>query len=179
MITADKVEVIGKINKAHGVRGEMSVTMDSDIDPAELRCVLLRIDGLFVPFFIDSIRPRSSSAWLLTFSGIDSQQKASRLTGMDVYALSDELPEADAEADATDGAYLYDLEGYTVADSESGKAVGEIVGIDDSTANILLHVETPEGSIVYLPLAEDLIDGIDNSTATINMMLPPGILDLN
>ena len=59
MILRDELIAIGRYNKPHGVAGEISATIDVDIDTLkELSCLVSDIDGIFVPFFVNSCRPR-------------------------------------------------------------------------------------------------------------------------
>ena len=60
MITPDILTSIGTFFKPHGIKGEISATLDYDIDPSELRCIVLEIDGIIVPFFVDSRRPKGA-----------------------------------------------------------------------------------------------------------------------
>ena len=57
--------------------------------------------------------------------------------------------------------------------------IGKVSGIDDNTANVLLIVERRDGSEIYLPLAEDFIDAIDDDNRTLRMTVPEGLLSIN
>ena len=59
-----------------------------------------------------------------------------------------------------------DFEGWTLA--ESNKPLGKIVRVDDSTMNIFAELE--DGRM--LPLHEDFIQEIDESTRTLHVQLP-------
>lgn len=51
MITSDEIIEIGAFVKPHGVKGEISAQIDYEIDLQELKCLIIDIDGIFVPFF--------------------------------------------------------------------------------------------------------------------------------
>ena len=71
MILRDELIAIGRYNKPHGVAGEISATIDVDIDTLkELSCLVSDIDGIFVPFFVNSCRPKSQETVLLTIDGM-------------------------------------------------------------------------------------------------------------
>ncbi len=176
MITPDILTSIGTFFKPHGIKGEISATLDYDIDPSELRCIVLEIDGIFVPFFVDSSRPKGASLWLVKLDGVDSEKSASAFSNHEIYAITAELPEGLVD-EGEDGLYLYDLEGYTL--KEDANVIGTIDGVDDSTANILLIVKTPAGGTVYVPFAEEFLTDIDKDNHTITMTLPEGLIDLN
>ncbi len=177
MITRDSLVEVGEIFKPHGIKGEVTLTLDAPLQPSDLRCFILQIDGLFVPFFAESVRPRGAESWLVKMDGIDNERDASALSRLKIYATADELPSGFAEPDG-DGIYLYDLIGYTLSDTD-GAEVGVIDHIDDSTANVLLHVTTPSGATVFVPFADELITDIDTDTHRLSLDIPDGILDLN
>lgn len=177
MILRTEITEAGVFNKPHGIKGEISATLDFDIDLAQVRCIVMEVDGIFVPFFISSVRPKTSETYLVTIDGIDSEQKARTLTGKAFYVLDSDIPEDD-DADDEEGFYIADLVGYTLVDSEAG-TVGEITDYNDTTSNLLLIVTTPEGSEVYVPVADEYIDEINPDTNIIYTTLPSGIIDLN
>ena len=52
---------IGKLGKAHGVRGEVQMQFSDDVfDRTDADYVFLKIDGLLVPFFFEEYRFRSA-----------------------------------------------------------------------------------------------------------------------
>ena len=61
MITADQLIEIGRYNKAHGINGEISATFDCDtMAVGELSALVSPMDGIFVPFFVNGIRPKNN-----------------------------------------------------------------------------------------------------------------------
>jgi 16S rRNA processing protein RimM len=163
---------IGKVNKTHGIKGELSVLTYADIDMLELKCIVFDIDGIYVPFFINSERPRSAESVLITIDGINSDEQASQFVGKEVYALADDVE----DVDDGDNYYLDDFIGFEVEDVD-GSAVGVIDGYDDSTANILFFVKKDDKTI-YVPVAPDLFVNIDYDSKRITMDLPIGLLDM-
>ena len=86
MIKREEVYKIGKLGKTHGVSGEISFLLDDDVfDRTDADYLILDIDGILVPFFIDSYRFKTDSNALMKFDGIDTQERARELTGCDVY----------------------------------------------------------------------------------------------
>ena len=69
--------------------------------------------------------------------------------------------------------------GYNILDV-SGKKIGEITAIDDSTENILFCIESANsGEEILIPLSDDFIEEINDNNKTITMNLPEGLLDLD
>lgn len=174
MISRAELSEIGYIGKPHGVAGEMNIIIPCDVDLAELSCIVLDIDGIFVPFFPESIRKRGADSYLVSVEGISTEVDAAGLTGKTVYALERDIP--DSEED-DDGFYAEDLIGYH-ATSVDGSLNGEIVDVDDTTENILFVIRTSEGRSVLVPVVEEFIADVDSTASVITFALPAGILDL-
>ena len=169
MIKQEEVYKIGRLGKSHGVRGEVSFLFDDDVfDRVDADYLILDIDGILVPFFIEEYRFRSDTTALMKFEGIDTQERARELTGCDVY-----FPRNLAASD-DDRISWSAIVGFDIIDASTNKSVGRIASIDDSTLNILFCLE--DGHLI--PASEDLITQIDQQARTITMHLPAGLLDL-
>ncbi len=168
MIKNEEVYRIGRLGKPHGVKGEVSLLFDDDIfDRADCDYLVLSVDGILVPFFIEEYRFRSDTVALVKFENIDTQQRAAELTGCDVY-----FPRALADDDEAPALAL--LVGFDLVEANEGRVVGRIAAIDDTTANTLFELE--DGRLI--PASDDLVDDIDLKQRTITMRLPEGLLDL-
>lgn len=169
MIKQEEVYKIGRLGKSHGVRGEVSFLFDDDVfDRVDADYLILDIDGILVPFFIEEYRFRSDTTALMKFEGIDTQERARELTGCDVYFPRD-LAVSDDDTISWSA-----IVGFDIIDASTNKSVGRIASIDDSTLNILFCLE--DGHLI--PASEDLITQIDQQARTITMHLPAGLLDL-
>ena len=62
--------------------------------------------------------------------------------------------------------------GYDIADVASGKVIGRIESVDESTINVLL--ELADGTLI--PAADEFIDDIDHEARKLFMSLPDGLL---
>ena len=169
MIKQEEVYKIGRLGKSHGVRGEISFLFDDDVfDRVDADYLILDIDGILVPFFIEEYRFRSDATALMKFEGIASQERARELTGCDVY-----FPRNLAVGD-DDSISWSAIVGFDIIDASTNKSIGRISSIDDSTLNILFCLE--DGHLI--PASEHLITQIDQQARTITMHLPAGLLDL-
>ena len=170
MIRQEDVYRIGRLGKAHGVNGEVTFHFDDDVfDRTDADYLVLEVDGILVPFFIEEYRFRSDSTALLKLEGVDSQERARELTNVDVY-FPRNLTETDDDAPMT---YAF-LVGFTIIDAATGKEVGTIESVDESTLNILFCLT--DGTLI--PAAEELIEGIDQKKKEIALRLPEGLFDL-
>lgn len=169
MIKREDVYKIGRLGKAHGVKGEVSFQFDDDIfDTTDADYLILEIDGILVPFFMEEYRFRNDSLALVKFCDVDTQQRASELTGCDVY-----FPRTLAE-DSEGQLSLSSLVGFDIVEASNSKVVGKIAAIDDTTQNILFELE--DGRLI--PASDELITNIDTNQQQIIMQIPTGLLEI-
>ena len=168
MIRKEDCYKIGRIGKAHGVRGELSFLFTDDVfDRADADYLILEVDGILVPFFMEEYRFRSDSLALVKFCDIDTQQRASELTNCDVWFLRSLTPDDEEPT-------LAGLVGFEIVEAGTGKSVGHIAAIDDTTVNLLFELE--DGTLI--PANDELITDIDTSSKRITMSIPEGLLAL-
>ena len=169
MIKQEEVYRIGRLGKAHGIKGEVSFQFDDDIfDRVDAEYLVLEVEGILVPFFMEEYRFRSDTVALVKFCDVDTQQRASELTGCEVY-----FPRALADEDE-DNVSLAMLVGFDIIDAGTGSKVGTIAAVDDTTANLLFELE--DGRLI--PASDDLISDIDMKQGEIRMNIPEGLLEL-
>ena len=164
---------IGRIGKPHGVKGEMNFMFSDDVfDRTDSDYLIIEVEGLLVPFFIEEYRFRSDETALLKLCDIDTQEQARQFTNCEVFF---ERSKADTPADELTWAQIV---GFQIVDENNGKIVGKIVAVDDSTENILFEIETTKGHQTLIPAHDSLIRNIDTSSQTITMTIPDGLLAL-
>ena len=164
---------IGRIGKPHGVKGEMNFMFTDDVfDRTDSDYLIIEVDGLLVPFFIEEYRFRSDETALLKLCDIDTQEQARQFTNCEVFF---ERSKADTPADELTWAQIV---GFQIVDENNGKVVGKIVAVDDSTENILFEIETTKGHQALIPAHDSLIRNIDSPSQTITMTIPDGLLAL-
>ncbi|MBQ0056776.1 MAG: 16S rRNA processing protein RimM [Bacteroidales bacterium] len=179
MIKEDQLIEIGVITKVHGLRGEMNVNISNPVFDEVSRCpyIVCCIDGIFVPFYIESYRWKGNASILLMLDGINDVVKAGQFCGLTIYfdrkCFTRKEEEAyDAEAEEEQG-----LIGYMVSDVTAGP-LGPITDINDQTANVLFIIDH-NGTELLVPAADELIDSIDDDNRTIIMNLPVGLVNLD
>ena len=148
---------------------------DDDVfDRVDAEYLILQIDGILVPFFMDEYRFKSGETALVKFSDIDTKERASQLTGSEVF-----FPRA--MSDSTDGDLSWaEIIGFSIVDVDIyNKVIGTIVSVDESTVNILFEVRTDDGDIILIPAAPEFITGVDANAKQITVELPEGLLDLD
>lgn len=169
MIKEDEVYKIGQITRTHGVKGEVALSFTDDVwDRADADYLVLRMDGILVPFFMEEYRFRSDTMALVKFEDYDTSEQASALCGSEVFFPHSLTPEAEPEDEYT---WRY-FTGFQLIEEEHG-LLGTIDHVEDSTANVLFVV----GDLL-IPAAGDFVTDIDHKGRRITMRLPHGLLDL-
>ena len=169
MIRQEDVYRIGRIGKPHGVKGEVSFQFDDDIfDRIDSDYLIIEIDGILVPFFMEEYRFRSDTLALVKFEGIDTQERAKELTNAEVFFPREHIGDEDTPLSWAA------IVGFRLIDDATGDCVGRIASVDDSTQNILFELE--DGKLI--PASEDLITNVDTQKKAITIDLPEGILEL-
>lgn len=178
MITRDELIAIGHYNKPHGVAGEISATLDVDVDVLRaLSCLVSEIDGIFVPFFVNALRPKTADSVLMTIDGITSELEVARLVNNDIYALKREFLQESEDADA-DGYPLDYFIGFDLQDAD-GTLIGKIIDVNEQTENAIFIVNRGSNDEVMVPASDDLIVEFDLDKKVMVMDLPQGLLDMN
>lgn len=207
MIRREELRPVGKLLKTHGVNGELVVWLDVDADlGVPGHCVVLDIDGIYVPFFPVAVRPKSADTDLLTLDGVTNDREAAALCGKTLFLLASEMAATSnhrknknvgthpgaSDTDESTGAadddddddhdeqrlYADELVGFRVT-SPDGRLNGEIIDVDDTTVNLLLVIRTDADSkTVLLPPADEFILSLDPQARTIEIDPPAGLLDL-
>lgn len=178
MIRESEIISIGAFAKPHGIKGELNAELDYDVDIREFKCLIIDIDGIYVPFFIDGYRTRGKHSVLIHLDGVNDEKEAKSFAGKEIYALRSEVDTVISE-DESDGLYASDLLGFMLC-SEEGEDIGVIDGYDDSTDNVLFIVKRNDDAPrpLYVPVVDEFITNIDLERKRISMSLPDGILEL-
>lgn len=175
MIEKDKLIEIGKFQRTHALKGELNAILDVPEEYVEEgNPLVVFTEGIPVPYYAESIRPKGATSFLIKLEGVDSMEEASELVNAAIYADKAALGEYMEE----DMMLEDDLHGFRVVDSAAGD-IGELYYIDDSTENRLLVVDGHDGEEIFIPLAEGILTEIDEEHRTIHTSLPEGLLDLN
>lgn len=174
MIKKEDVYQIGKITKAHALKGELNFQFTDDVwDRVESEYLICEVDGILVPFFLEEYRFRSDTTALVKFEDLDSADAVQFLVNSDVYFEKKYQEELDE-----DEVSLNYFIGFTMIDGDDDSVIGEIIAIDDNTENWLFIVELPNGEEVMVPAHEEFISEINQEEQKMIMDLPIGLLDL-
>lgn len=186
MIQEKELIEAGKFLKTHGLKGELNAYTEYDAEILDQGYpVIVDMDGIFVPFYVASIRPKGLHGSLILLDGIDSIDKAKPFVNKTIWILRKDLADfLEVEEDELDEEM--EFIGYDLYD-QNDNLIGEIVGFDDSTPNWLLLVTPVDGDeedIIYIPFAEELV--IDEKVSEnpeeksyLKIQIPEGLLNIN
>lgn len=183
MIREEDLKKIGKFMKTHGLKGEMNAAVDIDWEFfGERYPIVVDIDGAFVPFFIESVRPKGAETALVKLEDVDFDEASSQFVNKLIWARKSDLADFFQleESELLDDD---DLLGFTVEDMD-GNILGNVKYIDTNTINTLLVVENATSrenentKEIFIPLVDDFITEVDIENKLIIVDLPEGLLDL-
>ena len=172
MIEREELIKIGRFNKPHGVKGELSFTFTDDVfDRTDCPYIVCEIDGIFVPFFIEEYRFKSDTTALMKLEDVDNETDARAFSLLDVY-----FPKSSYDTEVEEEAPSDYFIGFTVVDSERGE-LGKIEAVDDSTENVLFEIDH-EGRELLVPAVDEFVSEIDEENRRLYMTIPEGLLTL-
>ena len=160
---------VGKITRAHGVRGEVAVLVLSEVEERFDPGVELLTEG-HGTLSIEATR-RDRGRLLVKFEGVEDRDAAQRLQG--VYLM---VPRA-ASPELPDGSYWpYELEGCEVR-TEAGRSLGTIVEVIHTQANDVWAARPPGGreAEVLIPALRDVVVSVDVGARRVVVRDVPGL----
>ncbi|MTA54031.1 MAG: 16S rRNA processing protein RimM [Actinobacteria bacterium] len=140
---------VGRIGKPHGVRGDLFLSLTSDlVQRREVGAQLIIFDSSGQrTLTITSSRPQQDR-WVVHFEGIDDRNAAEKLTNKFLYA---------APIDGAEGLWVHQLIGSEVEDT-SGVSWGVCTGVLNNPAHDLLELES--GVLIPMPFVLSCDEGI-------------------
>jgi len=173
----DEMAVVGRIARAHGIRGQVIVNPETDFPHERFRPgaelflnragkpdVVERLEITTVRFHRD--RP------VIGLAGVDDMNAAITLAGAELRVPIERL------AVLPDGTfYRHDLVGCTVETDEGGR-VGVVIGVEGELAGSRLVVDTGGGEAL-VPLVAEICRQVDIAARRIVITPHEGLLDVN
>jgi 16S rRNA processing protein RimM len=171
-MTIENCYKIGYIMKPHGLKGQVTISLDPDapenIDKVEN--VFIEVRERLLPYFIESISLRGNKAFL-KLEEVDSQEEAQRISRSAIY-----LPKASRPRSGRGEFYDDEVIGFEVHDTGLG-SLGKVSEIIVAGPNKLLSVNY-NAREVLIPLNSPFIEGVNKSRKKITVTLPEGFLEI-
>ncbi|WP_042373979.1 ribosome maturation factor RimM [Streptacidiphilus neutrinimicus] len=165
--------IVGRIGRAHGIKGD--VTVEVRTDEPELRlgpgAVLMTDPSSAGPLTVASGKVHSGRL-LLRFEGVNDRNGAEALRGTLLIA---EIDPEDSPEDP-DEYYDHQLVGLDVVLTD-GTVVGELTEVLHLPYQDLLTVLRPDGTEVLVPFVSEIVPEIDLEAQRAVITPPPGLID--
>lgn len=164
--------LVGRVGRPHGVRGELTVQVESDnprrFEPGSVMIAELSSGGSR-HLMVEASRPHRGGV-VLRFAGVADRQAAQGLSGAKLTVSRQEIPPAPQGE-----VYHFELIGCRCSDRHSGD-LGEVVDVVEDGGGLLLVVSGPQG-VVPIPFVQAFIDELNLDSATLRVTLPDGLLE--
>lgn len=152
---------VGRIAKAHGIKGEVLVALTGDRTERVAKGAVLQTRA-----GRDLVVRTASShqgKWIVAFEGVATRTEAEALHGQALFA---------EPIDDPDALFVHDLIGSTVVDAGTGDVLGTVESVEANPASDLLVLAGTGGLIPVRFIVERDADG------HLRVDLPAGLLDL-
>ncbi|MEL6945638.1 MAG: ribosome maturation factor RimM [Bacteroidota bacterium] len=165
---------IGKIGKAHGIKGAMKLLAVEaylpDLESAS--AIFIEENGQKLPYFLEEVQ--IGNATILTLEEVGTKEAANRLKSREVFLReSDLLP---IENRAFNSLQYEQYKGFELEDKELG-TIGVIEEIIEMPQQEMAVVNYQDKEVL-IPLNEDFILETLKEEKLIKVTLPEGLLDL-
>jgi 16S rRNA processing protein RimM len=165
--------VVGRIGRAHGIKGEVSVEVRTDEPELRLApgAVLATDPASAGPLTVETGRVHSGRL-ILRFEGVKDRTGAEALRNTLLIAEVDPAVTPEDPEEFYDH-QLIDLDVVTT----DGTEVGRIAEISHLPYQDLLIVKRPDGSEVMIPFVSEIVPEVDLAEQRAIIDPPPGLLD--
>ncbi len=167
----DRLVLVGRFGATQGVRGEVRVQSYTS-DPQAIGGYRPLTDSSRAKAYVfERLRSLEGDMLVAKVKGVETRKEASALTGVELFARRDQLPEPNE-----DEFYCDDLVGLLVATGE-GRTLGHVVAIVNYGAGDILEIAPAGGGeALLLPFTKAVVPTIDFSAGRI-VAEPPDEID--
>jgi 16S rRNA processing protein RimM len=170
----DDMAAVGHIARAHGIRGQVIVNLETDFPEERFRPgaeLFVNRGGTVEPLVVTTLRFHQHRP-VIGIRGVEDMNGASALAGAELRVPVDRL------AALPEGSfYHHNLIGCQVQTVE-GVAVGVVGRVEGTMGRSRLVVDSDRGELL-IPLVPEICTAIDPSAKRIVIAPPQGLLDIN
>src|SRR6266540_588326 len=174
MPTWDEMAVVGRVARAHGIRGQVIIAPETDFLSERFQPggeLFIQRMGVVEPLHLTTVRFHRERP-IVGIDGVRTMNDAETLAGLELRVPVDRLAPLPA-----DTFYRHDLIGCTV-ETVAGRTVGAVSDVEGTLAGSRLVVDGERGEIL-IPLAAEICREIDPARKRIVIEAPDGLLELN
>jgi 16S rRNA processing protein RimM len=154
---------VGRIDKSHGLRGEVVVTLTTNVDGRVAPGAVLFGDPAATHRLEVLASQPHQHRWIVAFAGVDTREAADALHGTTLYGE----PVTDEDPDAL---WIHELIGAEVVERD-GPSRGRVLAVLDNPASDLLELDS--GALVPLHFVVDH----DRAAGRIVVDVPAGLFE--
>lgn len=162
---------IGYTQKAHGVRGEIKLSVEQDYleDLEYLDVLFISMNGNPIPYFLESLR--FGNAIIAKFEDINDRNAANLIASKALMAKA-----VDLEGEVTETLEYAHFKGFTLVDELLGEIgiIKEVVEYPQQEIATVVY----KGNEILIPLNDDFISSFDEAKKIVMVSLPEGLVDL-
>ncbi|WP_456371132.1 ribosome maturation factor RimM [Thermodesulfatator atlanticus] len=167
---------IGKIARAHGMKGEVKVLpyplLNAEILPQIPRFYLKTSHNEYKPLEPESVRQAPGEGFLFKFKEIKDRDAAEALHDKVLYVEVEDLPPREE-----DEYYVFELVGLKAL-LPDGKELGMVKGLMPVGPYELLEIKTPERKTIYIPMIHEIIKEINLEKGILYLDPPEDLLEI-
>ena len=167
----DGLLLVGRVARAHGIRGHVIVNPETDFMEERFRIgqrVLVGPGSGPHEYEIEEVRFHQGRP-IVRFGGVDTMNDAEALAGSELW-----LREAELEPLPPGTFYRHDLVGCEVR-CKSGEVLGRVTAVEGSIDRSYLVVDEH----MMIPLVADICVAVDLAKRCVTVDPPEGLIDLN
>jgi 16S rRNA processing protein RimM len=167
---------VGRLRRAHGVRGEIQMDVLTDFPERIQPGASLYAGPEHTPLKVRAVRWHSA-VMLIAFAGVNTPEQAAPLRNQIVFVPAGGLPPL-----GEDEYYHHQILGLRVID-EGGRLLGSVSTILETGANDVYVIRPEMGAAgrpareILLPATEETILAVDLEKGELKVHLLPGLLD--
>jgi 16S rRNA processing protein RimM len=164
---------IGYILKPHGLKGEVTVSLDPEApeDFEDVNVIFIQsAQQQLIPYFLQAISIRGEKAFV-KFEDIDTPEGAQSISKSPIF-----LPKSTRPKSGRGEFYDDEIISFEVTDADAG-VLGLVTEVVEAGPNKLIAVNY-QGKEILIPVNGPFITGINKSKKKISVELPEGFLDI-
>ena len=166
---------VGRIARAHGIRGQVIVSLDTDFPEERFRPgaeLFIERNGAIQTLTLTSVRFHRDRP-VIGIAGVETMNDAEALAGCELRVPVDRL------APLPGGTfYRHDLIGCRV-ETPAGELVGTVENVEGTLSGSRLVVAAASRGEVLIPLVANICIAVDPAAKRIVIDPPDGLLELN
>lgn len=166
--------VVGRIARAHGIRGQVIVNLETDFPEERFQPgaeLFIARDGAVQAVILASVRFHRERP-VVGIAGVETMNDAAALAGYELRVPIERLAALPAGT-----FYRHDLIGCRV-ETRAGQPVGVVDGVEGTLGGSRLVVASAGGEVL-IPLVAEICPTVDVANKRIVVDAPEGLLDLN